>query len=175
MKITGVKPWLVRVGTRNWGEYLFVEVNTDEGITGWGEITTTTKVANRALATIVRQLNDLGRRGGPGAASSASGTKYSAPLPIWDLGGRRARRSAGLTSHYGTSGARPWAFPSMSCSAARCVMTFPSTAIPTRASSTRRRTLYKEIRAIVDSGHTAFKFDPFPHSEEEGFERANLY
>ena len=43
----------MRVGTRGWGEYLFIEVNTDEGITGWGEITTTTKAANRALATLV--------------------------------------------------------------------------------------------------------------------------
>jgi galactonate dehydratase len=29
--------------------------------------------------------------------------------------------------------------------------------------------LTKEIRAIVDSGHTAFKFDPFPRSTDEGF------
>ena len=50
MKITKVTPWLVDaprpyldtandnqiVGNR---EYLFVEVSTDEGITGWGEVT----------------------------------------------------------------------------------------------------------------------------------------
>ena len=41
------------------GEYFFVEVRTDEGVTGWGEITTTTKIANRAVAGIIRELNDL--------------------------------------------------------------------------------------------------------------------
>ncbi len=49
MKITKVTPWLVsapspyldtandsRIRDR---EYVYVEVNTDEGVTGWGEIT----------------------------------------------------------------------------------------------------------------------------------------
>ena len=49
MKITGVKPWLVKSGGSYWGEYLFVEVTTDEDVSGWGEITTTTRLANRAL------------------------------------------------------------------------------------------------------------------------------
>ena len=57
MKITSVKPWLVKVGSEGWGEYLFIEVNTDDGVTGWGEITTTTRAANRALAAMVQQLN----------------------------------------------------------------------------------------------------------------------
>src|ERR1051326_8149855 len=59
MKITHVVPWLVRAAGTFWGEYFFVEVRTDEGVTGWGEITTTTKTANRAVAGIIRQLNDL--------------------------------------------------------------------------------------------------------------------
>ncbi len=58
MKITAVVPWLIKV-EGFWGEYLFVEVRTDEGISGWGEITTTTKIANRAVAGILRQLNDI--------------------------------------------------------------------------------------------------------------------
>ena len=44
---------------RIWGEFLFVEVNTDEGITGWGEITTTTKLANRALRAMLRQIGSI--------------------------------------------------------------------------------------------------------------------
>ena len=28
MKITGVRPWLVKASTSYWGEYLFVEVTT---------------------------------------------------------------------------------------------------------------------------------------------------
>src|SRR3569833_1629511 len=56
MKITGVKPWLIKSSASYWGEFLFVEVTTDEGVSGWGEITTTTKLANRALCTILRQV-----------------------------------------------------------------------------------------------------------------------
>ena len=43
MKITSVRPWLIESEASYWGEFLFVEVSTDEGITGWGEITTTTR------------------------------------------------------------------------------------------------------------------------------------
>ncbi len=59
LKITSINPWLVKVEGSFWGEYFFVEVQTDEGVTGWGEITTTTLVANRAVARIIRGLNDL--------------------------------------------------------------------------------------------------------------------
>ena len=59
MKITSVRPWLIQSNASYWGEFLFVEVNTDEGITGWGEITTTTKIANRALATMLRQIGSM--------------------------------------------------------------------------------------------------------------------
>ena len=56
MKITGVRPWLIKSDASYWGEFLFVEVTTDEGVSGWGEITTTTKLANRALCAILRQI-----------------------------------------------------------------------------------------------------------------------
>ena len=59
MKITKLVPWLVKAAGTYWGEYFFVEVRTDEGVTGWGEITTTTKIANRAVAGIVHELNEL--------------------------------------------------------------------------------------------------------------------
>ena len=59
MKITSVRPWLIKSSASYWGEFLFVEVNTDEGITGWGEITTTTKIANRALTTMLRQIGSM--------------------------------------------------------------------------------------------------------------------
>src|SRR3954466_12992569 len=52
MKITSLRPWLIKADASCWGEYLFVEVTTDEGVSGGGEITTTTRLANRALATI---------------------------------------------------------------------------------------------------------------------------
>jgi galactonate dehydratase len=59
MKITSVRPWLIKSGASYWGEFLFVEVSTDEGITGWGEITTTTKIANRALTAMLRQIDTM--------------------------------------------------------------------------------------------------------------------
>ena len=59
MKITSIIPWLVKAEGTFWGEYFFVQVNTDEGLTGWGEITTTTRMANRAVAGLLVQLNDL--------------------------------------------------------------------------------------------------------------------
>ena len=55
MKIVEVVPWLVGAEGTGWGEYLFVEVRTDEGISGWGEVTTTTPAANRGVAAMVRQ------------------------------------------------------------------------------------------------------------------------
>jgi galactonate dehydratase len=59
VKIIEVVPWLVRAEGTGWGEYLFVEVRTDEGVSGWGEITTTTPAANRGVAAMVRQVNPL--------------------------------------------------------------------------------------------------------------------
>src|SRR5882757_8372541 len=39
MKIAEIVPWLIGSAGSYWGEFLFVEVRTDEGVTGWGEIT----------------------------------------------------------------------------------------------------------------------------------------
>jgi galactonate dehydratase len=59
MKITHVLPWLVRTSGSFWGEYLFVEVRTDAGLSGWGEVTTTTPTANRAVVAMLRQAGTL--------------------------------------------------------------------------------------------------------------------
>lgn len=71
MKITKITPYLVsapapalqtaedsRKMQRN-REYLFVEVNTDEGVTGWGEVTCTRDQANRGVASLIRHVSDL--------------------------------------------------------------------------------------------------------------------
>ena len=71
MKITNIRPWLISaprpfLGTAGDSggepanrEYLFVQVDTDEGVTGWGEITCTRDHANRAVASMVRHVSDL--------------------------------------------------------------------------------------------------------------------
>ena len=38
------------------GEFLFVAVTTVEGITGWGEATTATRLANRGLRAMLQQI-----------------------------------------------------------------------------------------------------------------------
>ena len=166
MKITALVPWLVRTQSSGWGEYFFVEVRTDEGVTGWGEITTTTKTANRAVAGIIRQLNELlvgedpsriehlwhktfrsftymGTRGA--TTHAVSGIDIALwdirgkvlGLPIYDLLGGRLRDDILLYTH------------------------------PDRSKFDTDEGIQKEIRAIVDSGHTALKFDPFPHLNGE--------
>lgn len=57
MKIASITPWIVKAEGTFFGEFLFVEVQTDEGVTGWGEVTTSTRASNRALASTLRVLN----------------------------------------------------------------------------------------------------------------------
>ena len=68
MKITKITPYLVSapapfLPTSNAKasnrEYLFVEVNTDEDVTGWGEVTCTRDQANRGVASLIRHVSDL--------------------------------------------------------------------------------------------------------------------
>lgn len=163
MKITKLVPWLVKTKGSGWGEYFFVEVRTDEGVTGWGEITTTTLTANRAVAGIIRQLNDLlvgedpariehiwnktfrsftymGTRGA--TSHVVSGIDIALwdirgkvlGLPIYDLLGGKIRDDILLYTH------------------------------PLRRLLDNEDTLVEEITAIVASGHTALKFDPFGHA-----------
>ena len=170
MKITKIIPWLVNVDSSSWGEYLFIEVRTDAGISGWGEITTTTKVANRAISAVVRQLNDIlvgddpsrieliwhkifrsftymGSRGATSQAVSGIDIALwdirgkTLDLPIYELLGGAIRDDILLYTH-------------------------PDQRNFTDADGeVNKAGVVKEIRAIVDSGHTGIKFDPFPHYE----------
>ena len=172
MKITSVKPWLVK-SSGYWGEYLFVEVSTDEGVTGWGEITTTTKIANRALCAILRQIGTLvvgedpahiealwhkifrsftymGSRGAAVECVSAIDIALwdirgkVLGLPIYELLGGPVRSEISLYTH------------------------------PDQSKFTSRQGIIDEIRAIVDSGHVALKFDPFPY-QRRGREQTEGY
>ncbi|MFT5373415.1 MAG: galactonate dehydratase [Candidatus Latescibacterota bacterium] len=165
MKITSINPWLIKAEGTYWGEYFFVEVTTDEGVTGWGEITTTTQMANRTIAGMIRQLNDLlvgddpvqieriwhkifrtftymGSRGA--TCQAISGIDIALwdirgkvlGVPIYDLLGGSVRDDILLYCH------------------------------PDQSKFTDKAGVEQEIRAIIDSGHTALKFDPFPHLEK---------
>lgn len=162
MKITGVQPWLIKSSGSYWGEFLFVEVTTDEGITGWGEITTTTKIANRALTAMLRQISKvvaghdashieqlwhkvfrgftyMGSRGAAVECLSAIDIALwdirgkALGKPIYDLLGGPVRDDIALYTH------------------------------PDQRKFTSKQGIIDEIRDIVKSGHTALKFDPFEY------------
>ncbi len=168
MKITGVTPWLINASAayrdKRTGQYIFVEVTTDEGITGWGEVTTTSVVANRAICAVLAQMNELlegenpsrieaiwnkvfraftymGSRGA--TANAISGIDIALwdirgkvlNLPIYELLGGPVRETVALYTH-------------------------PSPNIgPDEAA--------RQAKEIVATGHKAIKFDPFPRMAEE--------
>ena len=172
MKITKVTPWLLlATAAYNFGrqgEYIFVEVQTDEGITGWGEVTTTHPVANRAVCAVLQQIdplivgddpfhiemiwNKIFRRftymGSRGASTNAiSGIDIALwdirgkamNEPIYNLLGGPVRENIELYTH-------------------------PDPNIgPDEAK--------RQAKEIADSGHTAMKFDPYPHNgrREHGY------
>ncbi len=162
MKITGVEPWLVKASSSYWGEYLFVEVTTDAGISGWGEITSTTKIANRALCAILRQIGGqiegedpsrierlwhrlfrsftyMGSRGAACECVSAIDIALwdirgkVLDLPVYELLGGPVRDEVSLYTH------------------------------PDQSKFTSDEAVVAEIQDIVKSGHKALKFDPFPY------------
>ena len=161
MKITSVRPWLIQSNASYWGEFLFIEVNTDEGVTGWGEITTTTKMANRALTTMLRQVGSMlvgedparieqlwhklfrgftymGSRGAAVECVSAIDIALwdirgkTLDKPIYELLGGPVRDEIALYTH------------------------------PDQRKFTSKEAVIAEIKDIVKSGHTALKLDPFP-------------
>lgn len=174
MKITKVTPWLIN-GPQPYvaaageapgktREYIFVEVSTDEGVTGWGEVTNSTREHNRSVCALIRQSEHLvvgedashieaiwhkvfrvfSYMGSRGAVTSViSGIDIALwdirgkalGLPIYQLLGGPVRKSISLYTH-------PDGGPTV-------------------------RGIVRAVKAIVASGHTALKTDPFPQSPEE--------
>jgi galactonate dehydratase len=164
MKITAIVPWLVKVEASYWGEYLFVEVRTDDGLSGWGEITTTTKIANRAVGAMLRQLNDLLVGDDPtkieslwhktfraftymGSRGAASHVVSGVDIALWDILGK----SRGLPIYEMLGGP-----------VRDDILIYTH---PDQSKFTSREGVVEEIRAIIESGHDAIKFDPFPDYE----------
>ncbi len=169
MKITNIRSWVVRM---DWDDnpgssemrdnqkrsFVFVEVNTDEGITGWGEITTYPgPVANRAIAAFVDEIGDwlkgedpekiewiwakifrgmtyVGTRGATAAAISGIDIALwdirgkALGLPIYKLLGGEVRDRIALYTHP------------------------PQPSTP--------KDIVPWVKEIKDSGHRAFKMDP---------------
>ena len=177
MKITSIKPWIIQVpwterpadkpSDNVKRELLFAQVDTDEGITGWGEVTTYPgPVGNRAVAGMIREVgttlvgrdashieriwNDnirsltyVGTRGAVSATASAIDIALwdirgkALDLPIYMLLGGPVRDKIGLYTHPPDPGGDV------------------DLAIA-------------DAKELVASGHRAFKFDPMMHSIPEG-------
>ncbi len=161
MKITKIVPWLVKVESTGWGEYMFVEVRTDEGVTGWGEITTTTKVANRAVAHVVRSLNELIVGDDParieliwhkifrsftymGSRGASTHAISGVDIALWDIKGKVLGQPI---------------YELMGGSVRDDILLYTH---PNQRNFGSREGIMEEIGRIVASGHTGIKFDPFP-------------
>jgi galactonate dehydratase len=162
MKITSITPWIVEAKGTYFGEFMFVEVKTDEGIVGWGEVTTSTKFANRSVAGIIRQLEELLKGSDPTQIESIwnrsfrnftyMGSRGAACLAIsgidialWDILGKTLNRPI-----YALLGGK----------VRDDVLLYTH---PDQTKFTDPGAVKEEIMGIVESGHTALKFDPFPH------------
>ena len=165
MRITGVKPWLIKSSASYWGEFLFIEVTTDEGVSGWGEITTTTKLANRALCSMLRQIGSSLEGEDPaniellwhktfrsytymGSRGAAVECVSAIDIALWDIRGKvlgkpiyellggPVRDEIELYTH------------------------------PDQRKFTTKEGVVNEIRDIVKSGHKGLKFDPYEYQGE---------
>src|SRR5690554_4597534 len=162
MRITGVRPWLIKSSASYWGEFLFVEVNTDEGVTGWGEITTTTKLANRALCAMLRQIGTMLAGEDPahieriwhklfrsftymGSRGAAVECISAIDIALWDIAGKVLDKPI---------------YELLGGPVRDDVLLYTH---PDQSRFTSPEAVIAEVRAIVDSGHTALKFDPFAY------------
>ncbi len=168
MKITKVIPWLLHSeAAYNFGrpgEYIFVEVQTDEGITGWGEVTSTYPIANRAVCAVLQQLETLLAGDDPvriekiwnkifraftymGSRGASTNAISGIDIALWDIRGKVLNQPI-----YNLLGG-----------AVRDSIELYTHPDPDIDPDEARR----QGKEIADSGHTAMKFDPFPTMEEE--------
>ncbi|MFO1151647.1 MAG: mandelate racemase/muconate lactonizing enzyme family protein [Alsobacter sp.] len=161
MKITGITPWLIKSKASYWGEFLFVEVSTDEGVTGWGEITTTTDIANRGLTAMLRQIGPMMVGEDPaqierlwhrlfrsftymGSRGAAVECLSAIDIALWDIRGKTLGK------------------PIYELLGGPVREDIPLYTHPDQRKFTSKEAVIAEIQDIVKSGHTALKFDPFP-------------
>ena len=119
MKISAIRPWIIQVPwserqggegpfltSDNKRELLYTQIDTDEGITGWGEVTTYPGVAgNRAVAHMIREVGEtlIGRDPSHieriwhdnirsmtyvGTRGAVSATASAIDIALWDIRGK---------------------------------------------------------------------------------------
>jgi|TARA_B100001964_G_scaffold195185_1_gene219110 galactonate dehydratase len=176
LKITKVTPWLISapapyLDTANDNkeprqrEYVFIEVSTDEGITGWGEITGTLPAANRSVCAALRHVSDLIESDDPrliemiwnkifrsftymGSRGATTNIISAIDIALWDIRGK----VLGL--------------PISELFGGPVRDGVPIYCHPQNGSSIEE--MVQHVKAIVETGQKALKLDPFqPHHEEE--------
>ena len=176
MKITQVTPWLIEApapfldtaddnkNAHLVREYLFVEVSTDEGITGWGEITAQSPRA-RVICAGLRHVSDLIEGDDPrliemiwnkifrsftymGSRGAATNMISAIDIALWDIRGK----VLGLPISELFGGPVREGIP---------IYCHP------QGGSSIKDTV-QHVKAIVDTGQRALKTDPWqpPHEEE---------
>lgn len=178
MKITKITSWLISTpkpyldtasDNKNTKldekEYVFVEVSTDEGITGWGEITGTSAVSNRSVCAMLRHVSDLLEDDDPrliemiwnkifraftymGSRGATTNVISAIDIALWDIRGK----VLGLPISELFGG------PVRDGVTIYCHLQNGSSI----------EDLTQHVKAIVETGQKALKLDPFqPHHEEE--------
>ncbi len=178
MKVTNVIPWLIKAPSpyldtandnRNKNrqrEYVFVEVQTDEGVTGWGEITGTMPVANRTVCATLRHLSDF-----------LTGTDVRLIEKTWNrifrqftyMGSRGASTSviSGIDIALWDIRGKVLGLPISELFGGRVRDGVPIYCHPEDRSSVADTV--QHAKAIAATGQKALKTDPFqPYHEEEG-------
>ena len=170
MKNTKVTPWLIKAqrsfldtaddskNANRFKEYVFVEVSTDEGITGWGEITGTSAVSNRTVCAGLRHVSERIEGDDPrliemiwnkifraftymGSRGASTNNIISAiDIALWDIRGK----VLGL--------------PISELFGGPVREGIPIYCYPQNGSSIKDTV--QHVKAIVDTGHKALKFDP---------------
>ena len=119
MKIRKITPWLVTMPTqaspaappagRPGRQYIFVQVETDEGVTGWGEVTGTGQLPNRAVCAVLREVAPFLEGEDPanieaiwnkvfrtmtyvGTRGITSCVVSGIDIALWDIAGKAARK-----------------------------------------------------------------------------------
>ncbi|MYA60219.1 MAG: mandelate racemase/muconate lactonizing enzyme family protein [Chloroflexi bacterium] len=177
MKITKITPYLISApapflgatedtdGAVSNREYLFVEVNTDEGITGWGEVTGTREQANRGVASLISHVSDLLEGDDPkniekiwhkvfrhftymGSRGATTSAISGIDIALWDIRGK-------------VLGVPVYELLGGPVREAVDIYCHPNNGVTPEE-------LAEDCKAIVATGQTSLKTDPwYPHHPEE--------
>ena len=157
MKVTGVKPFLVDPGSHK--HWLFVKVETDEGLHGWGECYTQLD-RDRSIELYVQQL------GRYLAGRSPFDIKHFTYTAYTDFGGKRGS----MDLFCAISGIEQALWDIVGKAAGQPVYRLLGGALRARirvyangwARGDDPATVAAQAQAVVTKGFTALKFDPFP-------------